>query len=104
MPSADVPNGKSAAEQNLRCWDVGKERRKRRPVRLERHIVMELAQLVINAVRHLIGKLTVKSQRCGSPSENRNGGARVAKDEAYVREPRERSGEQKAEDDGWYPG
>lgn len=40
-----------AAEQNLRCWDVGKERRKRRPVRLERHIVMELAQLVINAVR-----------------------------------------------------
>ena len=42
-----------AAEQNLRCWDA---RRKRRPVRLERHIVMELAQLVINAVRRLIGK------------------------------------------------
>jgi len=59
---------------------------------------MELAQLVINAVRHLIGKLTIKSQRCGSPSENRNGGARVAKDEANVRESRERSGEQRAED------
>ena len=42
-----------AAEQNLRCWDA---RRKRRPVRLERHIVMELAHVVINAVRRLIGK------------------------------------------------
>jgi len=47
-----------------RCrWDVGKDRRKRRPVRLERHIVTERAQLVIPAVRHLIGGTKTKTLR-----------------------------------------
>ena len=87
-----------AAEQNLRYRHIGEERGQRRPVRLERDVVMELAQFMINAIRHFLGELPPQSHHRSASGEYRNGSAGVAEDEAYVWEARERTGEQKAED------
>src|SRR5436305_15051228 len=93
MPSADVPKGIVAAKQNLRYRHIGEERSQRRPVRLERDIIMELTQFMSNAIRHFLGELPTQSHHRSVPGEDRNGSAGVAKYEKYVWEARECSGE-----------
>src|SRR5205823_3670290 len=94
MPSADVPKGKSLPSRTLRYRHIGEERGQRRPVRLERDLVMELAHFMINAVRHFLGEVPTQSHYRSASGEDRNTSTGVAEDEAYVWEARERSGEQ----------
>ena len=47
----------------------------RRPVRLEGHVVMELAQFMIDAVRHFFGELAAYSHHRRASGEDGNGGA-----------------------------
>src|SRR5262245_14809795 len=52
---------------------------------------MQLAQFMINAVRHFLDELATQPHHRSAPGEDRDGSSRMTKDEAYVREARERS-------------
>src|SRR4051812_43200467 len=70
-----------AAKQDLRYRHIGEERGQRRPVRLERDVVMELAQFMINAVRQFVGELATQPHHRSASGEDRNGSAGMAEDE-----------------------